>query len=166
MQTKIVKKETPVSLLNNRGLKIFIQWRRAGDPQSIDKGSHFSADSKNHHSPFTISSINLPIRIFLALEIALSLSLVSRSMVMTICTLLSSGSTALRPAPDLAPPHVFSVIFSSPLFDFKSIQDEFLREWQSLDPIHKYMPLRESVIPSLCNDSPQCLVGIGVNSCL
>ena len=47
MQTKTAKERDPERLCRHTpGLKIFIQWRRAVDPQSIDKGSHFSADSK------------------------------------------------------------------------------------------------------------------------
>lgn len=48
----------------------------------------------------------------------------------------------------------------------KSNKYQFLCQWESLHPINEPMPFRESVVMSLCNDSPQCLVGIGVNSCL
>lgn len=78
-------------------------------PESIAKLVIF-LDVPNHHSPLTISSISLPIRILRALQIACSLSLVTRSTWMTNCTLLSSASLRLRPLPALAPPHVLSIM--------------------------------------------------------
>ena len=99
MQTKTAQKETQD--LHPRSPNLYTTEVL---PHNHCKGSHFSWENK--------LSITLPTRRCCSFALALSLSLVSRSMVMTICTLFSSFGRGFLPLPGLAPPLVFSVILS------------------------------------------------------
>ena len=48
----------------------------------------------------------------------------------------------------------------------KSNKDQFLCQWESLHPINEIMPFLESVVMSLCDNPPQCLIGKHIHSCL